>query len=153
MANKTSTKIQSDETAKPPVAKLRLGLMNATIWERTTDTNAFYSVTFERRYRDGEGNWHTTHSYDVNDLLTLAKLVDQAHSKIVELRASWAPSSVDRLVGELASHSTEVFRGIQHVTRSAGSLLEIRSIFEALAHLLRRVARNWYRFGHGGIRA
>ena len=85
MANKTSKTTQTTETAKPPVAKLRLGLLNATIWERTTDKGTFHSVTFERRYRDGEGNWHSTHSYDVNDLLTLAKLVDQAHSKIVEL--------------------------------------------------------------------
>ncbi len=27
----------------------------------------------------------STHGYDVNDLLTLAKLVDQTHSKMVEL--------------------------------------------------------------------
>jgi hypothetical protein len=89
MATKTK-KAQTTETAKPPVAKLRLGLLNATIWERTTEKGSFHSVTFERRYRDGEGNWHTTHSYDVNDLLTLAKLVDQAHSKIVELHTTKA---------------------------------------------------------------
>lgn len=87
MATKTQKKTQSTETAKPPVAKLRLGLMNATIWERVTDNGTFHSVTFERRYRDSGGDWHTTHSYDVNDLLALAKLVDQAHSKIVELHS------------------------------------------------------------------
>ena len=86
MATTTAKKTETTETAKPPVAKLRLGLMNATIWERTTDKGTFYSVTFERRYRDADGNWHTTHGYDMNDLLTLAKLVDQAHSKIVELQ-------------------------------------------------------------------
>jgi len=93
MATKTSKQAQLTETAKPPVAKLRLGLLNATIWERPTDKGTFHSVTFERRYRDGNGEWHTTHSYDVNDLLTLAKLVDQAHSKIVEFHTATKPAA------------------------------------------------------------
>lgn len=90
MATNTRKKTQANESAKPPVAKLPLGLINASIWERLTDKGTFYSVTFERRYRDSEGEWHSTHSYDGNDLLTLAKLADQAHSKIVELRSAKA---------------------------------------------------------------
>ena len=90
MANNTSSKKQSTETAKPPVAKLRLGLLNASIWERATESGTFHSVTFERRYRDSEGNWHSTHSYDLSDLLALSKLADQAHSKILELQAGEA---------------------------------------------------------------
>ena len=90
MATNTSRKSQSTDTAKAPVAKLRLGLINASIWERSTENGKFHSVTFERRYRDGQGNWHSTHSYDASDLLTLAKLVDQAHSKIVELQTTEA---------------------------------------------------------------
>jgi hypothetical protein len=90
MATNSSKKKQSTETAKPPVAKLRLGLLNASIWERTTEKGTFYSVTFERRYRDSEGNWHTTHGYDASDLLALSKLAYQAHSRILELRPSKA---------------------------------------------------------------
>ena len=89
MATNTSKK-QSTESAKPPVAKLRLGLINASIWERVTEKGTRYSVTFERRYRDVKGEWHSTHSYDAGDLLTLAKLADQAHSKIVELQTTQA---------------------------------------------------------------
>jgi hypothetical protein len=73
-------------TAKPPVAKLRIGLINANIWQRTTDEDVFYSVSFERRYRDSEGNWQSTHSYNAEDLLVLAKLADQAHTEILNLR-------------------------------------------------------------------
>jgi hypothetical protein len=87
MATNTSKK-QSTESATPPVAKLRLGLINASIWERATENGKFHSVTFERRYRDGEGNYHSTYSYDARDLLTLAKLADQAHTKIVELQGA-----------------------------------------------------------------
>ena len=72
-------------TAQPPVAKLRIGLMTASIWQRKTETATFHSVTFERRYRDAQGAWQTTHSYDGGDLLVLAKLADQAHTRITQL--------------------------------------------------------------------
>jgi hypothetical protein len=90
MATNTSKKSQSTESAKPPVAKLRIGLINATIWERATESGKFHSVTFERRYRDGNGDWHSTHSYDASDLLSLAKLADQAHTEINRLRSAEA---------------------------------------------------------------
>jgi hypothetical protein len=89
MATNTSKK-QSTESAKPPVAKLRLGLINASIWERATENGKFHSVTFERRYRDGNGEWHSTHSYDTSDLLSLAKLTDQAHTEINRLQSAEA---------------------------------------------------------------
>ena len=89
MSTQTSKK-QSTETAKPPVAKLRLGLINASIWERVTESGTFHSVTFERRYRDANGEWHSTHSYDAGDLLTLAKLADQAHTEINRLHSGEA---------------------------------------------------------------
>jgi hypothetical protein len=87
MANNPKTN-RSGETANPPVAKLRIGLINANIWQRNTDGNAFYSVSFERRYKDGKGNWASTHSYNPEDLLVLAKLADQAHTEISKLRAA-----------------------------------------------------------------
>jgi hypothetical protein len=86
MTYKTTTK-KPRESGKPPVAKLRIGLINAAIWERTSDEGgAFYSVTFERRYKDGD-SWKSTHSYNADDLLALAKLADQAHTAIQQLRA------------------------------------------------------------------
>ena len=72
------------ETAKPPVAKVRVGLITASIWERNSESGMFYSVSFERRYRDSEGNWQSSHSYDAQDLLALAKAADLAHTKILE---------------------------------------------------------------------
>jgi len=70
-----------------PVLYLRLGLIYANIWERRIQDNIFYAVTFERRYRDKAGNWQSTESYNAEDLLILAKLADQAHTKIMELNA------------------------------------------------------------------
>ena len=69
MATNTSKQTKTGETAKPPFAKLRLGLLSASIWERTTDNGTFHTVTFERRYRDIKGEWHSTPSFDKNNLL------------------------------------------------------------------------------------
>jgi hypothetical protein len=86
MSAKKTNNAKSDETAKPPVAKIRVGLITGSIWERDSDKGTFYAVTFERRYRDSEGNFKSSHSYDTQDLLVLAKVADLAHSKILELQ-------------------------------------------------------------------
>lgn len=79
-------KNEAAETRKAPVDKVRVGLITASIWENQTDKGVFHNVTFERRYRDGEGNWKSSHSYNADDLLSLAKAADLAHTRIVELR-------------------------------------------------------------------
>ncbi len=79
-----NTKKAETEAKQAPVAKVRVGLISASIWENPTEKGKFYNVTFERRYRDGEGNWKSTHSYGLDDLLTLAKVADLAHTKIVD---------------------------------------------------------------------
>lgn len=84
MSLKKTNNRNASETANPPVAKIRVGLITGSIWERETEGGTFYSVSFERRYRDGEGNWKTSHSYDAGDLLTLAKVADLAHTRIVQ---------------------------------------------------------------------
>lgn len=68
-----------------PVDKIRVGLITASIWERSAPQGRFYSVSFERRYKDAAGQYQTTHSYDTRDLLTLAKVADLAHTRIIEL--------------------------------------------------------------------
>lgn len=72
------------EKAAPPVAKVRVGLVSASVWENASEKGTHYSVTFERRYRDEKGNWHSTNGYGVQDLLALAKCADLAHTKIIE---------------------------------------------------------------------
>ncbi len=84
MSLKNTKKAQAAEGKTPPVAKVRIGLITASIWENTTDKGTFHNVTFERRYKDGEGNWKSSHSYNADDLLALAKAADLAHTKIVE---------------------------------------------------------------------
>ena len=80
-----NTKKTETEAKQAPVAKVRVGLISASIWENKTDKGNFYNVTFERRYKDGD-QWKSSHSYNADDLLALAKAADLAHTKIVEAR-------------------------------------------------------------------
>ncbi len=83
MSLKNTKKNEAAETKNPPVAKVRVGLITASIWENPTEKGTFYNVTFERRYKDGD-QWKSSHSYNAGDLLELAKAADLAHTKIVE---------------------------------------------------------------------
>lgn len=85
MSNKKS---KTAEAKNPPIAKVRIGLITASIWERETDKGTFHNVTFERRYRDKDGKWQSTDTYDFTDLLAKAKVADLAHTKILEIRNS-----------------------------------------------------------------
>lgn len=79
---------QVDKIAKQPVDKIHLGSVYAAIWANETERGTYHTVTFEKRYRDSEGNWHSTDSYGLDDLLNKKKLTDLVHTKILALRAA-----------------------------------------------------------------
>ena len=68
-----------------PVAEIRIGRVKATVWPNETEGRTRHNVTFSRLYKDDAGEWKTTQSFGRNDLLVLAKVADQAHSRIFEL--------------------------------------------------------------------
>jgi hypothetical protein len=71
-----------------PVEKVTLFPVEAAIWKNFgKGGDPFYSVTFERKYRDQDTRWKSTASFGADDLLLLAKVADLAHSRVVELRA------------------------------------------------------------------
>ena len=70
-------------TNNKPVAELRIGAVKATIWENEVGGIPRCNVTFSRIYPGG-GQWKTTQSFGFSNLLTLAKLADQAHTLIGE---------------------------------------------------------------------
>ena len=72
---------------KKPAAKIQMFPLSSAIWRRQTDKGVFFSATFERSYRDENGKWQSTSTFNAADLLTLAKLADATDSKIRELRA------------------------------------------------------------------
>jgi hypothetical protein len=66
-----------------PVHEVRLGSVKAAIWENRSENGIRFNVTVARIYKDGE-QWKTTDSFGRDDLLVLAKVVDQTHSWIFE---------------------------------------------------------------------
>lgn len=74
---------------KKPVAKISLHPVSAAIWRNQNQKgDTFYSVTFERGYKDDDGKWQRSDSFNAADLLLLAKVADLAHSEIYKLRAN-----------------------------------------------------------------
>jgi hypothetical protein len=68
-----------------PVHEERIGHIKAAIWANEGGQGGiFYSVTFTRIYRDGQGNWQTSDSFGRDDLLVLAKVADRAHTWICD---------------------------------------------------------------------
>jgi hypothetical protein len=68
-----------------PAHKFCDGALQVTIWRNPTDKGVFYSVTPVRGYKKGDA-WKETESLGFDDLLPMAKLLNQAHSWIVEAK-------------------------------------------------------------------
>ena len=89
MAQATQEQKRSEKQAHRPVHTIRYGTIQAAIWRNIVDngnaSRPMYSVTFSRSYKEGE-RWRDTTSFGVDDLLVLAKVANDAHTHIHELR-------------------------------------------------------------------
>lgn len=66
------------ETNKP-AKTFSLGRVRASVWENfSKEGESFYTVSFERSYKDSDGKWHNTNSYGVKDLFSLIRVAAQA---------------------------------------------------------------------------
>ena len=70
-------------TKQKPAHEIRLGAIKATIWENQTSAGTRHNVTVSRLFKDDEG-WKQTESFGRDDLLLVAKVIDQAHTWIFE---------------------------------------------------------------------
>ena len=73
-----------NEKAKP-VSEVKFGSIVASIWKNESKNGVFYNVTISRIYKDGEENWKRSDSFGRDDLLTVAKVADLAHTRVFEL--------------------------------------------------------------------
>jgi hypothetical protein len=89
MAQTNQEQKQADKPPNRPVHTIRYGTIQATIWRNIVDngnaSRPMYSVTFSRSYKEGE-RWKDSASFGADDLLTLAKAANDAHTHIHELR-------------------------------------------------------------------
>jgi hypothetical protein len=69
-------------TKQKPAHKIRAGNLEVTVWRNDGEKGPWYSVTPSRSYKQGD-EWKQSDSFGSDDLLLLAKLLDQAHSWII----------------------------------------------------------------------
>jgi hypothetical protein len=68
-----------------PVAKIGFPVTGA-IFRNERNGRAYYSATFQRSYKDDDGNWKQATSFSMDELLPLAKIVDATHTEMGKLR-------------------------------------------------------------------
>jgi hypothetical protein len=92
------TKKSARKPVSPPVAKYRDGLINVSVWQNVSEKGTFYSVSHERRYQDDKKNWRSSQTYPAFEIQTLRKLLDLAHTDILNAQAE-ARASVKPVAG------------------------------------------------------
>jgi hypothetical protein len=70
-----------------PVSEVRYGTIVASIWKQVSGKGTYYNVTFARIYKDGN-KWQRSESFGRDDLLTVVKAANEAHTRIFELSAA-----------------------------------------------------------------
>jgi hypothetical protein len=78
--NKQTMEIIMTSLAKrPPIFKQKSHGVEVAVWKRENDEGkAFYSISANRSYRDSEGNWKTTNSFNLEDQTILMDFLDRA---------------------------------------------------------------------------
>jgi hypothetical protein len=66
---------------RKPAHKIRSGAITVTVWKNDGEHGAWYSVTPSRSYKKDD-QWGESDSFGQDDLLRLAKLLDEADSWI-----------------------------------------------------------------------
>jgi len=67
-----------------PIKKFKAGAISATIWENQSKSKqgeaiTYKSVSFERNYKDANGQWQKTSSLRMSDLPKAALVINKAY--------------------------------------------------------------------------
>jgi hypothetical protein len=65
-----------------PVHRLKSGSITVAVWENAPGKGPRYTVTTSRSYKKDD-EWKDSNSYSGDELMTLCKLLDMAHTWIV----------------------------------------------------------------------
>jgi hypothetical protein len=78
-----------------PAHKIRCGALAVVIWRNSGEKGTYYTINPTRSYRSGDETWKETDSLNFDDLLTMAKLFDLAHTWIMHQRQADSKASKD----------------------------------------------------------
>ena len=74
---------EKETTMSQPAHKIRIGVLQVTIWRNHGEKGNWYSIIPSRGYKQGDDTWKETDSLGSDDLLAMAKLLDLAHTWIM----------------------------------------------------------------------
>ena len=71
-----------------PEKKFSTGALSATVWQNDGKSKegqdiSYRTVTFQRRYKDPNGEWQTANSLRVNDLPRVSLILQKAYEYLV----------------------------------------------------------------------
>lgn len=67
-----------------PAAEFRINGVKAVVWENDTRNGSMFNTTLVRVYKDKDEEWKETNSLGRDDLLAARKVLDEAHSFILD---------------------------------------------------------------------
>lgn len=67
------------ENTNMPLRKFRAGAVTATVWNNQSAEGEFKTVSFERGYKDKDGNWQNTGTLRVSDLPRASLVLQKAY--------------------------------------------------------------------------
>jgi len=67
-----------------PAAEFRINGVKAVVWENETRNGSMFNTTLVRVYKDKDEEWKETNSLGRDDLLAARKVLDEAHSFILD---------------------------------------------------------------------
>jgi len=73
--------MSTQQTTNRPVHSVRYGGVKASVWLNQTRNGPMYNVTITRSYKVAD-EWKESASFGYEDLLLLAKSIDECHSWI-----------------------------------------------------------------------
>jgi hypothetical protein len=68
--------------ANKPVFTRRLNRIEVAIWNNETEENIWQNITFQRTYRDEQGEIQNTNNFRMDDLPALAFLAVKAYDQM-----------------------------------------------------------------------
>lgn len=81
-----SYELKQQMKTNKPAHKIRSGAISATIWLNEQDTPngpvSYKTVTFERSYKDKNGNWQSTNKLRANDIPRAVLVLNKAYEHL-----------------------------------------------------------------------
>ena len=74
----------TDTTQQTPAFKTNIGALQCSVWENRSQDGSklYYSTEIIRSYKDRDGIWKKSSSFNHDELLNVAKLAERAESFI-----------------------------------------------------------------------